>query len=150
MTLSTAVGASAPQPLSVPSRDSIGPALGLTTLNNERSLALVQLFKLLADETRLQILNYLSQTPELNVRRLCELLEQSQPAVSHHLAMLREAGLLECRRDGKHNFYHLIQPRCREYLDLIFASGGGQPSQIRVADALVTYGREGQTASLTG
>src|SRR5262245_23834139 len=59
---------------------------------------LVQLFKLFADETRLRILYFLMQREELNVRALCSLLKQSQPAVSHHLALLRVAGLIECRR----------------------------------------------------
>jgi ArsR family transcriptional regulator len=66
---------------------------------------LVQVFKLLSDETRLRILMYLIQENELHVTALCERLGQSQPAVSHHLALLRVAGLIEARRDGKHNYY---------------------------------------------
>ena len=46
---------------------------------------LVRWFKLLADETRLRILFFLLEKRELNVRTLCEMLELSQPAVSHHL-----------------------------------------------------------------
>ena len=66
---------------------------------------LVQVFKLLSDETRLRILLYLMREGELHVTALCEKLGQSQPAVSHHLALLRVAGLIEARRDGKHNYY---------------------------------------------
>src|SRR5947208_16385290 len=61
---------------------------------------LVQLFKLLSDETRLRILYYLMQQEELNVRPLCKLLRQSRPAVSQPLPLLRVAGLTESRRDG--------------------------------------------------
>lgn len=68
---------------------------------------LVQVFKLLSDETRLRILNYLAREGELHVTALCDKLGQSQPAVSHHLALLRVAGLIEARRDGKHNFYSI-------------------------------------------
>ena len=68
---------------------------------------LVQMFKLLSDETRLRVLMYLYRESELHVSALCERLQQSQPAVSHHLALLREAGLIGCRRDGKHNFYSI-------------------------------------------
>src|SRR5947199_9117540 len=78
------------------------------TLNEKKARELVQLFKLLADETRLRIIYYLMQQNELNVRTFCRLLRQSQPAVSHHLALLRAAGVIDCRRDGKHNFYRLI------------------------------------------
>ncbi len=47
---------------------------------------LVRWFKLLADETRLKILFLLLEKTELNVRSLCEAMELSQPAVSHHLS----------------------------------------------------------------
>jgi ArsR family transcriptional regulator len=121
-------------------------AAGLATLGDNTAKDLVQLFKLLADETRLRILYYLVQQDELNVRTLCKLLRQSQPAVSHHLALLRVAGLIECRRDGKHNFYHLVPKRCQAYLDTIFAPTGDQPRKVRVEDAVVTYSRDGHAA----
>jgi ArsR family transcriptional regulator len=105
---------------------------------------LVQLFKLLADDTRLRILHYLMQREELNVRALCELLDQSQPAVSHHLALLRGAGIIECRREGKHNFYHLVPKRCQAYLDKLFGASGDQPRKVRVEDAVLTYTRDGK------
>ena len=71
---------------------------------------------------------------------------QSQPAVSHHLALLRVAGLIECRRDGKHNFYHLVPKRCQAYLDVVFGVSGDQSRKVRVEDAIITYGRDGQPA----
>jgi ArsR family transcriptional regulator, arsenate/arsenite/antimonite-responsive transcriptional repressor len=104
---------------------------------------LVQLFKLLADESRLKILNCLMQSEELNVRTLCGLLQQSQPAVSHHLALLKEAGLIECRREGKHNFYRLVTRRCRAYLDSILGTGDGQVRRVNVENAVLTYGPNG-------
>ena len=120
------------------------PALG--SLGESTTRDLVQLFKLLSDETRLKILNYLMQKDELNVRTLCKLLRQSQPAVSHHLALLRVAGIIECRRDGKHNFYHIVPKRCQEYLDTIFGVTGDQVRKVRVEDALLTYSRDGHSA----
>src|SRR4026208_2436947 len=71
----------------------------------------VELFKLLADETRLRILRILKRRGELNVQTLCQILEQTQPAVSHHLALLRASHLIELRRAGKHNYYRLMPPR---------------------------------------
>ena len=120
------------------------PAPELATLGDDTSRDLVQLFKLLADETRLRILYYLMQQEELNVRMLCRLLGQSQPAVSHHLALLRVAGIIECRRDGKHNFYHLVPKRCQAYLDVVFGVSGEQSRKVRVEDAVLTYGRDVQ------
>ena len=68
----------------------------------------VELFKLLADETRLRILCILKDRGELHVQALCRILQQTQPAVSHHLGLLRVAGLVKLRREGKHNFYHVL------------------------------------------
>ncbi|WP_425615561.1 ArsR/SmtB family transcription factor [Anatilimnocola sp. NA78] len=108
---------------------------------------LVQLFKLLSDETRLRIMYFLMQQEELNVRTLCDLLEQSQPAVSHHLALLRVAGIIECRRDGKHNFYHLVPKRFQHFLDMLFAMENSQPRRIRIENALLTYSHDGNAAA---
>lgn len=90
---------------------------------------LVKIFKLLSDETRLRILFDLSRCEELHVRALCELLAQSQPAVSHHLALLRMAGLIECRREGKHNFYRVLPERVQSILESVFA---GIPESERI------------------
>jgi ArsR family transcriptional regulator len=117
-----------------PSPQSNGDARALpnlAALGGETARELVQLFKLLADETRLKILYYLTQTRELNVRTLCRMLAQSQPAVSHHLALLRVAGIIECRREGKHNFYHLVPGRTA-FLDTVFAPTGGQFGKLRI------------------
>jgi ArsR family transcriptional regulator len=81
---------------------------------------LVQVFKLLADETRLKILLMLIREGELHVSALCDRLEQSQPAVSHHLALLRVAGLISARRDGKHNFYSVERGRFHAIVDELF------------------------------
>jgi ArsR family transcriptional regulator, zinc-responsive transcriptional repressor len=66
-----------------------------------------ELLKQVSDPTRLQVLMLLSDK-ERNVSELCnDLGTQSQPAVSHHLALLRHGRLIEPRRLGKHNFYYL-------------------------------------------
>ena len=64
------------------------------------------LLKHVSDPTRLQIILILSGG-EHHVGALCELLGQSQPAVSHHLALLRHGGIISPRRQGKNNFYSL-------------------------------------------
>ena len=88
---------------------------------------LVEFFKVLSDETRLRILQYLAIETELHVRALCDLLKQSQPAVSHHLALLRMVGLIECRREGKHNFYSIVPSRFREVQETLT---GTKPAQV--------------------
>jgi len=100
---------------------------------------LVKLFKLLSDETRLRILYYLTQRNELHVRALCELLNESQPAVSHHLALLRVAGLIERRREGKHNFYGLKTRQFSTLLDMLFAAMPEGNRRIRLDDYMLTH-----------
>jgi len=100
---------------------SVGPA-HIRSLPEAELESVLQLFKLLADQTRLKILCFLMEQNELNVRTLCEILGQSQPAVSHHLALLRSAELVECRRDGKHNFYSVHSNRVQELLTAMFSA----------------------------
>jgi DNA-binding transcriptional ArsR family regulator len=64
------------------------------------------LLKHVSDPTRLQVILLLAEG-ELHVGALCEQLSQSQPAVSHHLALLRHGGIISPRRQGKNNFYSL-------------------------------------------
>lgn len=111
----------------------------LPTVSDGAVKDLARVFKLLADETRLRILLYLSQRSELHVRALCDRLQQSQPAVSHHLALLRGAGLIESRREGKHNFYHLMPERFETLLDMVFATVPQEDRRIRFEDYVLSY-----------
>jgi ArsR family transcriptional regulator, arsenate/arsenite/antimonite-responsive transcriptional repressor len=120
------------------------PAPHLPSLPDPISKDLVQLFKLLSDETRLRILHYLMQTDELHVRALCDLLGQSQPAVSHHLALLRVAGLIESRRDGKHNFYRVLPQRFQQFLDMVFEVTPDKARKFRFENSVLTYTRDGE------
>lgn len=66
---------------------------------------MTQTFKMMADPTRLKIVMMLIKEGELHVTALCDRLNQSQPAVSHHLALMKASDLIDVRRQGKHNFY---------------------------------------------
>ena len=95
---------------------------------------LLKVFKLLSDRTRLRIVLYLVREQELHVSALCLRLGQSQPAVSHHLGLLKDAGLIEPRRQGKYNFYSL----CRTQISRVIAGlldqvDGGRHAPDRVA-----------------
>ncbi len=97
--------------MAVPSTKSSGRSSKSTV--GGRSLAeirrVAELLKQVSDPTRLQVLMLLSEK-ERNVSELCsDLGTQSQPAVSHHLALLRHGRLIEPRRSGKHNFYALTE-----------------------------------------
>ena len=64
------------------------------------------LLKQVSDPTRLQVISLLSEG-ERHVGGLCDQFNLSQPAVSHHLALLRLGGIVDRRRQGKNNFYSL-------------------------------------------
>jgi DNA-binding HxlR family transcriptional regulator len=68
--------------------------------------SLAQYFKTLADENRLRMIAYLGER-ERNVGELAELLDLSEPTVSHHLSRLREAGLVNMRAAGNQRVYRL-------------------------------------------
>ena len=85
------------------------PANGL---NSERAGAAAAVMGLIADKTRLQILACLAEG-ELSVGEICTRLRCAQPAVSHHLALLRQAGIVAGRRDKKWVYYRLgARARC--------------------------------------
>jgi ArsR family transcriptional regulator, arsenate/arsenite/antimonite-responsive transcriptional repressor len=70
---------------------------------------LVTLFSAFADRTRLRILN-LMRRREVCVCYFVEILGETQPKISRHLAYLRRAGLVRTRRDGKWIHYSLVRP----------------------------------------
>ena len=80
---------------------------------NSKGLQIMETFYMaLADKTRLRLLN-LMRGQEICVCFFTEVLGDSQPKVSRHLAYLRNAGLVEARRDGKWMHYS-IKPQADE------------------------------------
>ncbi|GJQ36716.1 MAG: winged helix-turn-helix transcriptional regulator [Anaerolineales bacterium] len=66
--------------------------------------------KAIADETRQRIMSECCCC-ELSVSGIVEKIGYSQPTISHHLAILRDAGLVNVREEGKQTFYTLNQER---------------------------------------
>ncbi len=75
--------------------------------------ALLQFFKVLADETRLKLLGILA-TREHSVEELAALLQLKAPTVSHHLARLRELNLVGMRAEGNTHIYWLNAEALRD------------------------------------
>ncbi|MDW7649817.1 MAG: metalloregulator ArsR/SmtB family transcription factor [Bacillota bacterium] len=75
----------------------------------------VKMLKALADEKRLQIMQHLSRR-SVCVCEMESLLSLSQPAVSHHVKVLREAGLITHTRQGKWVFYSLDREQFASFL----------------------------------
>jgi ArsR family transcriptional regulator, arsenate/arsenite/antimonite-responsive transcriptional repressor len=81
----------ATEPLSEPERDELAAR-----------------FKALADPTRVAIVNCLAAADEVCVCNLTEAFGLAQPTISHHLKILREAGLVEATRRGTWAYYRLV------------------------------------------
>ena len=79
-------------------------------MDNENFLTeLETLFLALADKTRLRLLN-LMREDEICVCFFTEVLGESQPKISRHLAYLRNSGIVSSRRDGKWIHYRIEMP----------------------------------------
>lgn len=76
---------------------------------SSKPYALSLLFTALADRTRLRLLN-LMVGREVCVCYFVEILKQSQPKISRHLAYLRRAGIVAARREGKWMHYRIVPP----------------------------------------
>jgi ArsR family transcriptional regulator len=83
-----------------------GPATA--PLRPAESETLAARFRALADPTRVAIVNRLAAAEECCVCDLNAAFELSQPTISHHLRILRGAGLVESTRRGTWAFYHLV------------------------------------------
>lgn len=74
--------------------------------SQDECIQVAETFKLISDGTRLRILWLLCHCEEC-VRNIAAAMEMSDPAVSHHLKLLRKSGLIVSRRDGKEIYYRL-------------------------------------------
>jgi ArsR family transcriptional regulator len=86
------------------------------SLDAEQAATLAEAFKALADPVRLQLLNLIA-TAETGEACACDLVEpvgKSQPTVSHHLKVLREAGLIESDKRGTWVWYSVVPSRLDE------------------------------------
>lgn len=72
----------------------------------DECVQVAEIFKLISDGSRLRILWLLCHCEEC-VSNIAVAMDMSDPAVSHHLKLLRKSGLIVSRRDGKEVYYKL-------------------------------------------
>ena len=84
--------------------------------------ALADTFKALADPTRVAIVNRLTTAEAVCVCDLTAAFDLSQPTISHHLRILRMAGLVEAERRGTWAYYRLV-PDAIDALRAVFGEG---------------------------
>jgi DNA-binding transcriptional ArsR family regulator len=92
--------------------------------------------KAIADETRQKIMR-ICCCSWISVGEIVGKLNVTQPTVSHHLAVLRDADLVEAREEGKQTFYRLNQKRmtvCCGSLLAVFAPEENPVGEVKVLD----------------
>jgi ArsR family transcriptional regulator, zinc-responsive transcriptional repressor len=109
-------------------------ASGSVPIGDEQVALIVEVFRMLADATRVQILWALVDG-ERSVNDLAELIAKPAPSVSQHLAKLRMARLVNTRRSGTTIFYSIDNEHVRQLVtDAVFNAehaGPGIPSHHR-------------------
>lgn len=107
-----------------------------------------QLFQALAHPKRLEIIHLLRQQ-ELCVNQILEMLDLPQANISQHLILLKQAGIVASRRDGKKILYKLTRPqyiRASDLLKQTLLTGG---SSRQVVDPVCGMKLSSQIASFT-
>ena len=80
-------------------------------LGEAEAASLAESFKVIADPVRLRLLSLIAAGEEVCACDLVEPVGRSQPTVSHHLKVLREAGLLSSEKRGSWVWYSVVPER---------------------------------------
>ncbi|MFF1402498.1 ArsR/SmtB family transcription factor [Streptomyces sp. NPDC058294] len=119
------------QELVVLGRDDAGgccPGLLTAPLDEDRAVTLAKVFKALGDPVRLRLLSLIASRAggEVCVCDLTPAFDLSQPTISHHLKLLKQAGLIGSERRGTWVYYRLL-PEMTDQLAAILTRPTGTP-----------------------
>ncbi|MEC3994227.1 metalloregulator ArsR/SmtB family transcription factor [Actinacidiphila sp. DG2A-62] len=109
------------------------PAIASAPLDEERAADLAKVFKALGDPVRLRLLSMIASREggEVCVCELTPAFDLAQPTISHHLKLLRQAGLIDCERRGTWVYYWAL-PAALERLASVL---GAPPDRVPRAGA---------------
>jgi ArsR family transcriptional regulator len=100
--------------------------LVVRALTPEQAAAIAPMFKALGDPIRLRLMSMIASQPQACVCDLTGAFDVSGPTISHHLRILREAGLVDCERRATWVYYWVCPEAVRQLgalLDLSVRSG---------------------------
>ncbi|MEU5082352.1 MULTISPECIES: ArsR/SmtB family transcription factor [Streptomyces] len=108
--------------------DACCPGLLTAPLDEEQAADLARVFKALGDPVRLRLLSMIASKAggEVCVCDLTPAFDLSQPTISHHLKLLRQAGLIDCERRGTWVYYWLL-PETTDRLAGLLTRPAGTP-----------------------
>ena len=90
------------------------PPLSVQALDSDQAAAIAPMFKALGDPVRLRLMSLIASAPEVCVCDLTGAFDVSGPTISHHLRVLREAGLVDCERRRTWVYYWVRREACRQ------------------------------------
>ncbi|CAL9432828.1 hypothetical protein SUDANB171_02078 [Streptomyces sp. enrichment culture] len=108
--------------------DGCCPGLLTAPLDEDQAETLAKVFKALGDPVRLRLLSLIASRAggEVCVCDLTPAFDLSQPTISHHLKLLKQAGLIDSERRGTWVYYRLL-PQMTDQLARILTRPAGQP-----------------------
>ncbi|WP_367039292.1 metalloregulator ArsR/SmtB family transcription factor [Streptomyces sp. Je 1-332] len=104
------------------------PTLLSAPMGEEKAVELARVFKALGDPVRLRLLSIIASREggEICVCDLTPAFDLSQPTISHHLKLLKQAGLIDSERRGTWVYYRLL-PAMTDHLSAVLANPRIQP-----------------------
>jgi ArsR family transcriptional regulator len=90
-------------------------------LSREFVNAISEVIKMLGHSERILMLEYI-RNGEKSVNQIAEKFALTQPITSQHLRLMRDKGVVECRREGSRKFYSLPNPLVHKMLDCLLAT----------------------------
>jgi ArsR family transcriptional regulator len=87
--------------------------------------------KALADQTRLRIFEAISNNNHMNCGEIVSMRGVTPATVSHHLKILSEAGLIDCRREGQFVFSQAVPETIKAYTQALTKMARGKKSLLR-------------------
>ncbi|MGC4848383.1 ArsR/SmtB family transcription factor [Micromonospora sp. DT15] len=92
--------------------------LAVRPMDAEQAAMVAPLFKALGDPIRLRLMSMIASVPEMCVCDLTPAFDLSGPTISHHLKVLREAGLVDSERRGTWVWYR-VKPEAFRQLEAL-------------------------------
>jgi ArsR family transcriptional regulator, arsenate/arsenite/antimonite-responsive transcriptional repressor len=97
-----------------PAGEGCCPPIGVRPMEAGQAVLVAPMFKALGDPVRLRLMSMIASAPEICVCDLTSAFDLSGPTISHHLRVLREAGLVDAERRGTWVWYRIRVPAFRQ------------------------------------
>jgi DNA-binding MarR family transcriptional regulator len=125
-----------------------------TALSSEEMKSLVVIGRALSDPTRIRILGLLAERPMYG-QELAKVLDVKPPTISHHIAPLVNAGLVQVRRENNYHYYELdsdglehLAESTQHIARLLFSGNPLPPKSDEKARAVATFIKDGRLVSI--